>query len=216
MEEKLRSYVESMFENAPKTRKAFELREEIFSNLKEKYDDLVAKGAVPEEAYQIVIGSIGDVDELIGSLRDAGSPEYVEDIQKNKKLYAKYVAISATLYILSPVLLIALGALANAPVVGVVCMLTLIAIATGLILYGRSVYGKYEKIDDTMVEEFKQWQMENKQKEQKQEAYSSIIWPIIVALYFIISFLTGAWYITWVLFIVGAAVQQIVKLNINK
>lgn len=215
MEEKLRSYVESMFENAPKTHKAFELREEIYSNLKDKYDDLVAKGAIPEEAYQIVIGSIGDVDELIGSLREAGSSEYVEEAQKNQKMYAKYVAISVTLYILSPVLLIAFAA-GGQPIIGVICMLALIAFATGVIIYGRSVYGRYKKFDDTMVEEFKQWQVESKQKEQKQEAYSAIIWPIIVALYFIISFLTGAWPVTWILFIVGIAVQQIVRLNTDK
>lgn len=41
MEEKLKRYVDDIFENAPKTKKAYELKEEITSNLTDKYNDLV-------------------------------------------------------------------------------------------------------------------------------------------------------------------------------
>ena len=54
MEEKLRKYVEELFADAPKTSKMVELREEIFMNLKEKYNDLITAGASEEEAYRIV------------------------------------------------------------------------------------------------------------------------------------------------------------------
>ena len=70
MEENLRQYVERLFADAPKTRKMLELREEIFMNLKEKYNDLRENGASEEEAYEIVKSSIGDVDELISSAND--------------------------------------------------------------------------------------------------------------------------------------------------
>jgi hypothetical protein len=42
--ERLRTYIESLFENAPKTRKAIELKEEILLNLTDKYNDLIAEG----------------------------------------------------------------------------------------------------------------------------------------------------------------------------
>ena len=43
------------------------------------------------------------------------------------------------------------------------------------------------------------------------KAYQSAMWLIIVALYFVISFTTHAWYITWLIFLVGAALQQLLK-----
>ena len=62
-----------------------------------------------------------------------------------------------------------------------------------------------------MVEEFRQWQDESKHKTKKRSAYLGAFWSLIVALYFIISFATMAWYITWIIFLIGAAVEQIIK-----
>lgn len=216
MEERLRNHVNGLFESAPKTRKAFELREEIFANLKEKYDDLIKQGAQPEEAYEIVIASIGDVDELIGSLKDHNTADFTQDLERNKKQYAKFFSISIALYVLSPVFLIGFGALSNLPVIGLLCMLVCIAVATGLLLYARSTYGTYQQADDTMVEEFKTWKAENQHKEQQKESYTSIIWSITTAVYFLVSFLTMAWHISWIIFIIGGAITQIVKLNMQK
>lgn len=210
MEEKLRQYVEHLFADAPKTRKMLELREEIFTNLKEKYNDLRETGASEEEAYEIVKGSIGDVDELINSAND---PYVVPGpSEKERKQRAGLTAAAVMLYILAPVFIIVLGSM-HQQILGLTFMFILIAVATGLLVYRsslRPVY-KYEKVDDSMVEEFKQWHVENKQKKEKENAYAGAVWPIIVAVYFIISFTTGAWGITWVIFIIGAAVQQIIK-----
>jgi hypothetical protein len=46
MHEKLRKSVEELFENAPKTHRATELKEELLANLTDKYDDLVP-GHIP-------------------------------------------------------------------------------------------------------------------------------------------------------------------------
>ena len=43
------------------------------------------------------------------------------------------------------------------------------------------------------------------------KSVSGLIWAIGLAIYFIVSFLTGAWYITWVIFPITAAVQGLVK-----
>ena len=116
------------------------------------------------------------------------------------------------LYILDPVFIIVLGSM-NQQILGLTFMFILIAVATGLLVYRSSLRPgyRYEKVDDSMVEEFKQWHVENKQKKEKENAYVGAIWPIIVAVYFSISFTTGAWRITWVIFIIGAAIQQIIK-----
>lgn len=43
------------------------------------------------------------------------------------------------------------------------------------------------------------------------KSINGLIWAIGLAIYFIVSFLTGAWYITWVIFPITAAVQGLVK-----
>ena len=209
MEEKLRQYVENLFADAPKTRKMIELRQEIWMNLKEKYDDLIKAGATEEEAYEVVKGSVGDVDELISSASEYTGMSSVKQ-ETERKRSAKLVAIAVALYILSPVAIIVLGT-SGQPIIGLTIMFALIAVATGLLVYNSSLRPKYEKMDDTMVEEFKQWQVENKQKNEKRSAYTGALWAIIVAVYFIISFLTMAWPVTWIIFIIGVALEQILK-----
>lgn len=51
--------------------------------------------------------------------------------------------------------------------------------------------------------------------EQRRSAWNSAMWLIITSLYFILSFATGAWYITWIIFIIGAAITPIVRVNIK-
>lgn len=210
MEENLRQYVEGLFSKAPKTQKMLELREEIFLNLKEKYSDLRTAGASEEEAYEIVKNGVGDVEELINSALDNGGRKPTE---QERKRGAGLVAVAVMLYIISPLFIIVFGSMNN-PIIGLAVMFILIAVATGLLVYRSSLrvgYDHYEKMDDSMVEEFKQWQVENKQKNEKKNAYLGAVWPIITAIYFVISFTTGAWWITWIIFIIGAAVHQIVR-----
>ena len=68
MNEKLRCYIDDLFANAPSTVRAVELKEELYQNLTDKYNDLIAQGKSEESAYNIAIASIGDVDSLISGL----------------------------------------------------------------------------------------------------------------------------------------------------
>ena len=68
MIDRIRDFLDSAFESAPQTAKVQELKEELFANLVDKYNDQLRQGRAPEEAYQIVIGGIGDLDELIASV----------------------------------------------------------------------------------------------------------------------------------------------------
>ena len=42
MKDKLRNFIESLFEDAPKNKQTIELKEEMLQNLIDKYNDLVA------------------------------------------------------------------------------------------------------------------------------------------------------------------------------
>ena len=71
MENKLRAYMDHLFQDVPNTKKTVEVKEEILQNIVDKYHDLVAEGKSEEAAYNIAIASIGDLDELLASLKDS-------------------------------------------------------------------------------------------------------------------------------------------------
>lgn len=213
MNEKLRKSVENLFENAPKTHRANELKEELLSNLIDKYNDLVSSGKSEEEAFKIVMSGIGDVDELIKGLKEQDVLSY-EESQKHRKKSALILSVSVGLYIMSVVVLILLTEVFYAnESISVCLMLTIDAVATGLIIYNAASRPKYLKTDDTIVEEFKEWKSANSKEKEILKSIKSIVWLVIVAFYFIISFTYGIWAFSWVIFIIGSAVEKIITLS---
>lgn len=91
-------------------------------------------------------------------------------------------------------------------------MLTMDAIATCLIVYHFMSRPKYFKTDDSIVEEFKEWKSVNGKKNAVLKSIRSIVWTIIVVIYLLISFVFGRWDFTWIIFIIGAAIERIIIL----
>ncbi len=54
MNEKIRVYVNELFENAPNTKKVNDLKDEIISNANDKFNDLISDGKSEKEAYDKV------------------------------------------------------------------------------------------------------------------------------------------------------------------
>lgn len=202
MNEKLRHYIDDLFANAPSTVRAVELKEELYQNLTDKYNDLIAEGKSQESAFNIAIASIGDVDSLISGL----SGEKNVASEKGKKRSALLVAIAIALYILCPVPVILLQ-----DEMGVMALFLFVAVATALLIYNGVTRERYIKADDTMVEEFKEWKQNNKQKNKASEAIVGSFWLIAVCVYIVVSFMTGAWHITWIIFLIAAAVSSLIK-----
>lgn len=213
MIEKLQKNVEDLFENAPKTHRAYELKEELLSNLIDKYNDLVSSGKSEEEAFKSVMSGIGDIDELIKGLKDQDVLNY-EEIQKRREKSALVLSVSVGLYIMSVVVLLLFTEVFQVNEVISVCfMLTIDAIATGLIIYNAASRSKYIKADDTLVEEFKEWKSVNSKEKELLKSIKSIVWLITLALYFILSFTFGIWAFSWIIFIIGAAVEKVISLS---
>ena len=202
MNEKLRHYIDDLFANAPSTVRAVELKEELYQNLTDKYNDLIAEGKSQESAFNIAIASIGDVDSLISGL----SGEKNVASEKGKKRSALLVAIAIALYILCPVPVILLQ-----DEMGVMALFLFVAVATALLIYNGVTRERYIKADDTMVEEFKEWKQNNRQKNKASEAIVGSFWLIAVCVYIVVSFMTGAWHITWIIFLIAAAVSSLIK-----
>ncbi len=198
MRAQLIQYVDLLFAG---TKDCEDIHQEILQNTLDRYDDLIMEGKMPEAAYRLAILGIGDINEILGaaspapasrpSTADKKVVEFLdEDSQKKKWMRA----IATGLYILCPVPFIILGTMTKGGL-GVTSLLAMVACATGLLIMGSPK-------DEEKPEE-KETELE--------KSVGNLIWAVGLALYFVISFLTGAWYITWVIFPMIGAIKGLVK-----
>lgn len=216
MYEKLRHRVDRLFENAPNTKRAYELKEEFLANLTDKYDDLISEGKTEEEAINIAIAGVGDVDSIINELKEKSSKFDYEKVQKERKKSAIIFAGAIALYIIGA----AVEQLCHEIFqldegIGDVLMLIIFAVATFSLIYSivSKPKSRYEKVDDSMVEEFKEWRVNKDNEKEIKKSLKSIVWCAVFVLYFIVSFSFDNWYISWVIFIIGLAIDRIVSLT---
>jgi len=216
MEDRLRRYVDGLFEETAPTKKSVELKEEMIQNLQDKYNDLIANGKTHEAAYNIVIAGIGDISALLDelSVEDSASEPRVPDTDTSRLRSAMLTALAVMGYILSPLPLIFLTLLGISwsARLGVPAMFLMLAISTGLLVFNSMTKQRSNRKNGTMVEEFREWQSDTQSRKALRRAVSSALWSVIVALYFIISFSVGAWHITWIIFILGAAAEAFINL----
>ncbi len=230
MHSKLRMYVESLFDKVQRTKEVVELREEILQNVIDKYEDLIREGLSEEEAYHTAISGIGDVDDLLlsmgvkANIQTQDAEQYSSDsgmfqksssnegpeLEKEEKKSTYLLCGSIMLYILCVVPVI-IGSQIGGEIIGVCFMFVMIALATGMvILYGKT-RPRYQKADNSMVESFKEWKNNNEQDREIYKSIRSAIWSVTTALYIIISFMTMAWHVTWVIFLIAGAVINVIK-----
>ncbi|HKM35728.1 MAG TPA: permease prefix domain 1-containing protein [Lachnospiraceae bacterium] len=216
MNERIKKHIDLIFESAPKTRKAMDLKEELLLNTNEKFQDLISNGYSEEDAFQNVIASIGDVTELFDDLEDKNLFTMREADRKKRAIIT---AIAIGLYIFAGIAFFtcvliddSIATTFDVTTLGLIMAAAICIIPTCMLVYVANMYPEYQKKEENMVENYKESKsMTNKDKVVK-EAVSVIIWMIIFIIYFLISFTTMAWYITWVIFLIGACVQAIAEL----
>lgn len=67
--ETIKNYLDNMFQGVPKTSAVERLRQEIYANMEEKYEELKRNGKSEHEAIGIVISEFGNINELLGEFR---------------------------------------------------------------------------------------------------------------------------------------------------
>ncbi|MCI8277847.1 MAG: helix-turn-helix domain-containing protein [Clostridia bacterium] len=114
---------------------------------------------------------------------------------------AEIVSTSVFLYILDIVILVlSIAWLELDPILVVSIFLILIAIATTRII---KHYMSIPKIQETKEEE---------EETELQKQINSIVYIISTIIYFLVSFGTYAWHISWIIFVIAALVCQVIKL----
>lgn len=121
--------------------------------------------------------------------------------QEAKEKSAKVVSGSIFIYILAVALIMILIPVKHVnPIIASSIFLILIGWGTARIIKNYMSMPKFEKTK------------EEKKEEKIVKQINGIIGSICVALYFILSFTTMAWHVTWVIFIIDGLICQVVKL----
>lgn len=205
MREQLEQYVNLLFAGAADSE---DIKQEILQNTLDRYDDLVAQGKVPEAAYRLAISGIGDINEILGTNvpRNAVSHPVAKEDDEDTPTKKLLRAIAVGLYILSPLPLIVLGDMdMGMDALGLCGTLAIVAVATVLIMLGAKKENKES-----------QKEKENDNRTPLQKGISALIWAVGLAVYILWSFTSGAWYATWVIFPILAALDSLLTVLVKQ
>ena len=145
---------------------------------------------------------------------EVSTPREVEEVRiENTTTYQNYnrkkalfTTVAVMLYILSVVVIIFFSTVLRSPIVGVCVFFLVIAIATGLLIY-------IEMTKPLANEKKKEKVLTREDRLYKR--ITSVLALFVLAIYLIVSFLTMAWGVTWILWIVYVLLTEIIKLGFS-
>lgn len=139
---------------------------------------------------------------------DADTKQKLDAFNQKK---ARNMSIAVFLYIFSVAFLIFCAAALNAPILGVTGMFICIAAATGLIVYATSrvpveliPYVKGIKMTD--------YRVPNVKNRGRFTSFFKLYWMLVTIIYLGVSFMTGRWAITWLIWLIAAALKEAIYL----
>lgn len=127
---------------------------------------------------------------------NTGDFDEVTDNTEKRKKSALLLAIAIMLYILC-----VLPPIIFEDTLGIVIMFVMIAVATGMIVY-RAITNSKDKKEDAE---------QKKPENPTLKAVKSGVWAVAVVIYFAISFSSGAWYSTWLVFPITGAIADVIE-----
>lgn len=145
---------------------------------------------------------------------EVSTPREVEEVSiENTTTYQNYnhkkalfTTVAVMLYILSVVVIIFFSTVLRSPIVGVCVFFIVIAIATGLLIY-------IEMTKPLTNEKKKEKVLTREDRLYKR--ITNVLALFVLAIYLIVSFLTMAWGVTWILWIVYVLLTEIIKLGFS-
>ncbi len=187
MKDQLKQYVELLFAGAPDSD---DVRQEILQNTLDRYDDLIDQGKTPQAAYTLAIAGIGDVSELLECEKPV--PAVQESVKVKVPIWKQILrALAICLYILCPAPLFVLSEM-GMDTIGLCGLLAIVAVATALmVISGGKNAPQHQAITNAQP---------TQSHGRLRRMLRTMIWGTGFTVYFVLSFLTQAWHITWLIF----------------
>lgn len=197
MEEKIKNYVDGVFRDVPKNERSESIRSEILQNLTDKYRDLKKEEKSDEEAYAIAISSGGDLSGIVADLKGENvkySYTYEKQFEKMydkqyKKEKRKCAAFSSCLWPLTVCLYFVISFLIPG-IWGASWVIFIVAAAINNLFAYFTIQSNPKR---------------------KTDALRGTLWVGLVAVYLIVSFATSRWDITWLIFLLGVALSNLIR-----
>lgn len=211
MNSKIKNYVDVLFNDVPNTRKASELKEEILSNLNEHFEAHLAEGKSENQAYTDSLSDLGDIDELLAGL--APEKELKIKIDEYRKIRAKRYSIALILIFIGFILMagcIGAGCFAFynlkgiLSIIGIIGFVAFAGAATGLIVYTNMSVP--QDIEPFLIKH--QGEKHGSTEYRIYKSFIDMYWIYITVIYFIVSFATYAWHITWLIWVASPAIYK--------
>ena len=215
MNNKIKNYVEGLFSDIPRSIKANRLKAKLLFNMSERFEEYIKDGKTENQAYSLVISGLGDVDKMLADV--IPSDEFVQQAHYFRRRNARNIAIGVAMYIIGAAFLIGLGGygelLGNQDtyaITGLLILLVISAIATGIIIYtNMSTPLEYKDYNNQTQKELQN--MDSKHSRLLNNILT-VYWIIITAIYLVISFITMLWGITWIIMLLASAFHFIIKI----
>ena len=157
---------------------------------KSKYQDLLQEGKTEDAAYNIAIAGIGDISSLIYDM-DITKKD-LSEAGKQKSAAFTSIAVMAYIFSLIPIIVSLNDGKFFYGLAGFLMMVTL---ATGLLIYNNLTKQQYYRTEETMVAEFKEWQVKKSNRKLLRVSISFALWSI-----------------TWIIFLIGLAIEALINI----
>ncbi|WP_335869907.1 permease prefix domain 1-containing protein [Bacillus sp. 2205SS5-2] len=162
------NYLNNMFAHLPKTKEMEALKEDMLTNMEDKYYELKRSGKSENEVIGIVMSEFGNINELIKEFdidhkEKTGdlpilSEEEVNDYLEANKRYSMFIGMGVGLCLIGVSLLLLFTELIGVRIftgisqevggfVGVISLLSLVAVAVGMFIYAGMGLDKYKQIE---------------------------------------------------------------------
>lgn len=201
MNDKINNYIEQLFLHTNNSKEKELLKVRITQQLQIAYEAERKKEQSEEEAFYHAVASIQSLENQVLGLIE---PTEIEIKEEHKKPKALFTAFGVGTIILGVAIFLTSTAFTytNAPIIGLGLLLSFIAIGVTLIVYGQLRYGK--KPTPRPVES------------KHASIFRTILYFGATIAYFLLSFSTGRWGITWIIWVIAAFLEQIGLLLLPK
>jgi hypothetical protein len=180
------------------TAAATEACDSITEELKSKYDKLINDGMYELDAYRDVLQNIDEIKKALDALpKSKSETDAIEEKARLKSLKNILGKISTVMWI------------------SIVIMFFYVSFTTGMwhISWLIFIWGA---ICQTVLDMVLKYNKGKPLKKVLSRGLSTILWNIAVIVYFLVSFATGKWAITWIIFLISALLQKLVGWIIEK
>ncbi|WP_035065405.1 permease prefix domain 1-containing protein [Carnobacterium maltaromaticum] len=203
--DQIRSYIEAIFSELPRTKEIVDMRLTMLENMTEKYEELLADGVGENEAIGTVIRSIGSAEDLKKEL-ELMEPTELEEKEAelvDTKNRGFGIAFSIFLYISSPIVYLIWQNISET--MAIIGCLFIVALATANLIYWGVRGSKAKKAQHE--DEFRE-DGQKSPKQKKSEALQSIIWTTATLIYLVLGFLFNLWHPGWLIFLVATGINS--------